>query len=76
MSFKENSFSLTKSGTNVTTGTFSGDGSRVFWCRADGNLTVTYQDNSTATVSLEKGDAINFVDAKTVAISTGTYFVS
>ena len=74
MDYKSNAFPVGKGKVNLTTGTFGGG---VFLCVVDGDLLVTWADDTTDTLSLTAGDAINAVrTAKTVGIVSGTFHIA
>ena len=73
MSYRENSFPLSKGKVNLTTGTFGGG---AFLCTVAGDLTITWDDDTTSVVSCLEGNAFNIVSSKSVEITSGTYQVA
>ena len=75
MSWKENAFPIGQGKLNLTTGTRTDN--RIYWCRADGSLTITWPDTTTTVISLLAGEAVDIEDTATsVAITTGTFHVA
>ena len=72
MSFKENAFPIGKGKIELTSGTRTDN--LVYWCRADGTLTFTFEDDTTKVVTLITGEAIRpEATIKSVTITTGTF---
>ena len=75
MSWKENAFPIGKGMLNLTTG--SRTDTRIYWCRVDGSLTITWSDDTTTVIDLLVGEAVDIEDtAKSVAITTGTFHIA
>lgn len=76
MSYKENAFPLGQGKLNLTTGTITVL-PRVFWCRVDGSLTITWPDTTTTVVTMLVGEAVEVEGTATsVAITTGTFHIN
>ena len=74
MSYKDNAFPLTQNGTNLTSGTFTSTVGVIFQCVSDGDLTITWQDNTPSTVScIASGIPYIIENAKQVVITSGTF---
>ena len=69
MSYKENGFPISKGRVNMTSGSVAG----LLLCVEDGAINVTWDDDSTAVISMVAGDAINFSKAKSAVIDSGSY---
>ncbi len=77
MSFKENAFPIGQGKLNLTSISGVRTDTLVYWCRADGSLTITWADTSTEVVELSKGEAVRIENtAVSVAITTGTFHVA
>lgn len=77
MSYKENAFPVGKGKLNLTTGTRLMTGNQVYWCRADGSLTITWADATTTVISMLVGEAVQVEGTATsVTITTGTFHVA
>lgn len=75
MSFKENAFPLTQGQVNLTSGTFTDKD--IFFCVADGSITITWGDATTSVIPMRAGDAVNVsYVATSVAITTGTFHIA
>lgn len=70
MSYIKNSFPILQGKVNLTTGTISGG---TILCVEDGTLTVTWKDDSTSSVDMVAGLAIDLTNAKSASIDSGTY---
>lgn len=70
MSYKDNSFPLTKGNVNLTSGTYD-DGA--YLCTVDGSLTITWSDNTSDTINVVEGLAVNVIGSKSVVITSGTF---
>lgn len=74
MSYKDNAFPLTQVGANLTAGTYSDiDNETIFLCVLDGDLEVTWADNTTDTVSCIAGNPFILENAKQVTIVSGMF---
>ena len=76
MSYKENAFPIGQGSIEITTGTRTSPAcNKVYWCRANGTLTLTFADATTDTVDLFAGDAVNLNEPniESVAITSGTF---
>lgn len=70
MSYKDNSFPLTKDNVNLTSGTYA-DGA--YLCTVAGSLTITWSDTTSDVIDVAEGLAVNVIGSKSVAITTGTF---
>ena len=68
--YKLNAFPLGKGMVNLTTGTY---GEGIFYCIEDGDLTITWEDASTDTISCVAGNAFEVHTATSVVITSGTF---
>ena len=76
MSYKENAFPIDQGSIDITTGSrVSPACNKVYWCTADGSLTLTFVDTTTDVVTLVAGDAVNLnsPNITSVAVTTGTF---
>ena len=64
-------FPLNKAGFNVTTGSFNDV--RLIHCSEDGDITITWSDDSTGTISCVTGDDFGIYMGKSVEVVSGTF---
>ena len=71
MSFRDNSFPMTKGNVNLTSGSLGGG---IYLCVADGSLKIVWMDTTTETVNVVEGNAYNFTTGVTsIEVLTGTF---
>ena len=72
MSYKQNALPLSKGNTNLTTGS---NGLGTYLCIEDGELSVTWSDDTVSTVTMISGVAVELSSqyCKAVSITSGTY---
>lgn len=67
-------FPLNQAGFNAGSGVFAG--ARVFHCSADGDVTITWNDDTTGTISCVAGEDFGLYAAKQIEIVSGTFQVA
>ena len=78
MSYKENAFPIDQGKIELTSGTRTSPScNKVYWCRGDGTLTLTFLGGTTDTVDLLFGEAVNLnsPNIKSVVVTSGTFNV-
>ena len=78
MSYEQNAFPIDQGKIELTSGARTSPScNMVYWCIADGVLTLTFRDTTTDTVTLTAGDAVNLnsPNITSVTITSGTFNV-
>ena len=68
-SYIENTFPVRQGKVNLTSGNIGG----VVVCVVDGSLDLVWEDDSTDTISMSAGDAVNLFEVKACTIVSGTF---
>ena len=67
-------FPLVQGKVNLTSGDVLTPG--LIYCVADGNIVITWRDDSQSTISCSAGDCFSLQNCTKVTISTGTFHVA